>query len=958
MTEEKGFNVGDIVYLDVSEFTSWKNASALMYINFSDASKDENNGKDIKISSANSSLYDPKKVSYKVSDNIYAYIITAKDAGENILRFWRGNSDTLWNCSITLSYSEYEKGNNCIKIKGWNNSGSYYNGNYSIDYDMDTDGDGLSDYLEAYIGTDKDNTDTDSDKLKDGEEYYFTATNPLKYDSLVSGISDYYADTDKDGLSNYEELNIGTNPNDKDTDLDGLNDGEEVNEIKSNPTLEDTDGDTLNDGDDVALGFSPLLSDTDSDGILDCDERIYQEINLKIQNEEKKEVTKVEVGFEGTGYIESTTTIEDIYGRNVMTTNTVGLVGVPIEITSTSVFDTATICFTLNSNIISEEEIEDLMIMWYDEENDIFVPQITAIDSEKMTVSATVTHFSKYLVVDKSLWYDAWKNAIQYESGENYTFETVIAIDCSGSMSGSDPNFEYTYQNTLFPGSELSVMTCNRKLAAENYIKAQKDNDKTAIVLFESSAYVACSLTDSKTTATSALNTIYSSGGTNFEAAVNTSVEVLKSADKSSKKMILFLSDGESSISESALNYAVANDIVINSVYIGSGSDNSLLKHMSEKTGGEYFKATTADELIKIYNEISLTQKIDSKDTDGDGLPDVFEVSGMMLSDGSIIHSDPFLADTDGDGLKDGEEVSMMPAFYLNKFIYKLGGTVEVGAYVFNMKSNPKLSDTDGDGLLDGKAQAGSDGKKIAPKDPNPTEYDGLLGMWKEHIKQAESEEKVAHKLDSFYDIDLDNPTPALGALLCWFMLDEKEVAVHSQIKTWQSIGGYNNVYDNLFNLFTRGNMEPLKFRFSYDKEEYIIWAWKGDYLNLGSGAEIGIYQNPHEVKILGNPFLSIEQWDVADFTLPMSLYLYNYYSSRDIDMVFGWEPEEEQWWITGFDPRYDNPIVDDMVVINSIDFSKDKGMYEALKKAVYENEQTEYMIFDEEEQIVWFVWN
>lgn len=33
VTEEKGFSVGDIVYLDISEFTSWRNASALMYIN-------------------------------------------------------------------------------------------------------------------------------------------------------------------------------------------------------------------------------------------------------------------------------------------------------------------------------------------------------------------------------------------------------------------------------------------------------------------------------------------------------------------------------------------------------------------------------------------------------------------------------------------------------------------------------------------------------------------------------------------------------------------------------------------------------------------------------------------------------------------------------------------------------------------------------------------------------------
>lgn len=575
-----------------------------------------------------------------------------------------------------------------------------------------------------------------------------------------------------------------------------------------------------------------------------------------------------------------------------------------------------------------------------------------------MTVSATVTHFSKYLVVDKSLWYDAWRNAIQYENDVDYTFETVIAIDCSGSMSGSDPDFAYTYNDTILPGQGVSVITCNRKLAAESYIKAQEEDDKTSIVLFESSAYVACPLTDSKTTADAALDNIYSSGGTNFEVAVNTSIEVLKSADENTKKMILFLSDGESYISESALDLAVANDIVINSVYIGSGSDNSLLKQMSEKTGGEYFKATTANELVKIYSEISLTQKIDSKDTDGDGLPDVFEISGMMLSDGVVIDSDPFLADTDGDGLKDGEEVSVMPTFYLNKLLDELGLPVEVGAYVFDMKSNPKLSDTDGDGLLDGKAQTTSDGEIIAPKDPNPKSYDGLTRMWKEHIEQAKSEEKVAHTLESFYDIDYDNFEAGIGALFCWFMLDEKEIAVHSQVKTWQSIGGYNLVYDAIYYMAVRGNMKPLQIPFTYDAEDYMIWAWKGDYLNLGSGTEIGIYQNPHEVNILGSPLLSIEQWDVADFTLPMSLYLYNYYSPIDIDMIFGWEPKDDQWWITGFNPDYDNPDVDDMVTIGTIDFSENRGMYDALKKFVINKEVSGNLVFDDENNLVWIMWN
>lgn len=36
--------------------------------------------------------------------------------------------------------------------------------------------------------------------------------------------------------------------------------------------------------------------------------------------------------------------------------------------------------------------------------------------------------------------------------------------------------------------------------------------------------------------------------------------------------------------------------------------------------------------------------------------------------------------------------------------------------------------------------------------------------------------------------------------------------------------------------------MNKAKFQFSDDEgNDYILWAWKGDYLNLGAGAKMGI---------------------------------------------------------------------------------------------------------------------
>jgi len=64
-------------------------------------------------------------------------------------------------------------------------------------------------------------------------------------------------DSDGDGLTDNEELTIGTNPLVVDTDLDGLNDFVEVRIYLSDPLKRDTDGDGYDDGIEVKNGYNP-----------------------------------------------------------------------------------------------------------------------------------------------------------------------------------------------------------------------------------------------------------------------------------------------------------------------------------------------------------------------------------------------------------------------------------------------------------------------------------------------------------------------------------------------------------------------------------------------------------------------------------------------------------------------------------------------------------------------------
>lgn len=128
---------------------------------------------------------------------------------------------------------------------------------FEIDPEIDSDEDGLPDYLEKEIGTDRYNADTDGDGLPDGYEYFTLGTDPKKADSDDNGVSDADEDFDEDRLTNLEEYELGTDPFSKDTDYDGLSDYDEVKIHNTDPLKYDTDGDKVSDGDEIELGLDP-----------------------------------------------------------------------------------------------------------------------------------------------------------------------------------------------------------------------------------------------------------------------------------------------------------------------------------------------------------------------------------------------------------------------------------------------------------------------------------------------------------------------------------------------------------------------------------------------------------------------------------------------------------------------------------------------------------------------------
>ncbi len=152
---------------------------------------------------------------------------------------------------------------------------SAYPGATEIWYDgVDQDCLGGSDYDQDGDGYDSDGYGGDDCDDADAAIHPGAFELPDGIDNDCNGVSEV-DDTDGDGLTDEEELIIGSDPSDPDSDDDGLYDGEEVGDDLSDPV--DTDEDGLpdwDDDDDDGDGIPTIVEnaeDADGDGAPDVD---------------------------------------------------------------------------------------------------------------------------------------------------------------------------------------------------------------------------------------------------------------------------------------------------------------------------------------------------------------------------------------------------------------------------------------------------------------------------------------------------------------------------------------------------------------------------------------------------------------------------------------------------------------------------------------------------------------
>lgn len=361
-----------------------------------------------------------------------------------------------------------------------------------VDYESDQDLDGLPDYIEDQLGTDPLKEDTDDDYLSDYIEVMigYDPTNP---DTDNNGIIDGNEDCDNDGLSNVYELSLGTNPVMEDTDGDYLDDGDEVNIYSTNPLVPDSDGDGIKDGDEVEIGKNPL---DPSDGEV----RIPQTISRNINNTDDPAVTSVDVSVSLANKIDRTLSIRDYYNVDVYSTDVYGRIGSPINFECDETFDSATVVFYYEDTLLGDTSEDDLGVLWYDEDNGIYVIQDQAVlDTANNTITLVLDHFSTYVVVDIEMWNNPvvpdYSNYIQIasESDEYWSWgSTIPTLEDREIGTFNWWNLSHPFQNFEIVETLYSNLYCENPDAGVRFwhyeytwlVMDMTDNDEDGVLDF------------------------------------------------------------------------------------------------------------------------------------------------------------------------------------------------------------------------------------------------------------------------------------------------------------------------------------------------------------------------------------------------------------------------------------------------------------------------------------------
>lgn len=487
------------------------------------------------------------------------------------------------------------------------------------------------DYLDLLL-----QMDTDTDGIPDFWEMEFFESDPLDPMSIQPGVRDGEVDSDEDSLTNEFELQHNLNPLLLSTDMDDLNDREELERYNTDPRENDTDRDGANDSWEVQNGYDPL--------------RFNESFHLNEKVEAGGKVRQVEVDLpeasgEGVHSFEITP-CEDMFLNPEMG----GYIDTAYDLKIRGEFKSATLTFTLDPKLFEQPDF-DPAIYYFNEETQT-VEEVENQVRNGNTLTATLSHFSKYIVLErKEADPRLWKYTFTFEI-EDKVYEgvdVVFVIDSSETMSLNDETYR-------------------RKGITHDFIGKMTQQDRAAIIDFDHETKIYQELTSDKESLHSAVDRVDSMGNKDISKALSDAIQILKHSPDNRKKFIFLLTDGtlvdgDEPYHPQCTEEAKQKKIIIHTIGFEYFFMEALLEQIAADTGGQCCSADDVSTLYAVFENLSSQVDL-KKDTDEDGIADFFE-KAMANGELRLNTGVPLTAmrcdnsDSDGDGLEDGEEMQI-----------------------------------------------------------------------------------------------------------------------------------------------------------------------------------------------------------------------------------------------------------------------------------------------------------
>ena len=493
----------------------------------------------------------------------------------------------------------------------------------------------------------------------------FVDKSNLNLDFKVDYDSD--EDLDLDGLTNKQEKEYGTNPELYDTDMDGLDDKYELFTSKTDPLKKDTDGDGLNDFDEIKLGLDPLKPDSKGDGIKDGKRTLTYDYTTK----------NLKLSITGTGNIAST--VADV-NSNTKISNKTGLIDKLYTFYTDGTMEKAIVTISYTDEELTKYKLneDNLTIYYYNEKKSEYEKINTTVDKKNNTLTATLEHFSSYVVGDSSFMEKLMSKQLLFildNSWSMYTNEQYknLTGNETQDLEGFDADgLRFTLTSNLI--NRLSNKSFRIGLS-------EFRSDYSNILKIGSSA-------DELTAKLKTMNGNFSTffAGTNIGNALSDGIDEFSDdvLDRSDYKYIVILTDGQDSNlrtkTGTIIEKAIEKKVKICSIGFGGGSYNTELSNISNGTGCKFYSSGNADGLRELFEDIG-TEFDYSVDTDDDGKTD----SLLIADSGFIVNKDGFSFSNYGSNLSEGGHCYGMATFAQLYYSRKLPLT-------FNSKTVKKLS--------------------------------------------------------------------------------------------------------------------------------------------------------------------------------------------------------------------------------------------------------------------------